>query len=95
MAAEAAKKIKTTTGKWVWTRRTVQTVFLLVFLGLLLVTVQGVAKRLPYDLFFHLDPLNGIASMVASRAWIAPMALGIITLVLAVIVGRAWCVGRW
>jgi MauM/NapG family ferredoxin protein len=92
MAAEAAlKKTKSTTKKWVWTRRAVQTLFLLAFLYLLLVTVQGVTGRLPSDLFFYLDPLNGMASMLAGRTWIAPMALGIFTVVLAVIIGRAWC----
>ncbi len=92
MAADAAsKKIRTSSGKWVWTRRGVQTFSLLVFLYLLLITVQGVTGRLPSDLFLHLDPLNGITSMLASRSWIAPMALGFFTLVLAVIIGRAWC----
>jgi polyferredoxin len=92
MATDAApKKKRTASQKWRWSRRTVQTLFLLAFLYLLIVTVQGVAGRLPNDLFFHLDPLNGIASMLASRSWIAPMALGAITLVLAVALGRAWC----
>jgi MauM/NapG family ferredoxin protein len=77
--------------KWVWARRTVQTLFLLAFLYLLVATVQGITGRLPNDLFFHLDPLTGITSMLASRSWITPMALGAITLVLAVIIGRAWC----
>jgi len=77
--------------KWTWLRRTVQTVFLLLFLYLLIITVQGVTGRLPNDLFFHLDPLNGIASMIASRSWIVPMALGVITFVLSVAIGRAWC----
>jgi len=85
------KKRRSTYKKWVWTRRTVQTLFLLVFLYLLVVTVQGVTGRLPNDLFFHLDPLVGITSMLASRSWIIPMALGAITLVLALAVGRAWC----
>jgi len=70
MAADAAsKKIRTSSGKWVWTRRGVQTFSLLVFLYLLLITVQGVTGRLPSDLFLHLDPLNGITSMLASRSW--------------------------
>ena len=85
------KKKRIRSRKWVWTRRTVQTLFLLAFLYLLLTTVQGVTGRLPNTLFFHLDPLVGITSMLASHSWIAPMLLGIITLVLAIVVGRAWC----
>jgi len=92
MVTEAAQpEKKTIPKKWRWTRRTVQTLFLLLFLFLLLYTVQGTAGLFPNDLFFHLDPLTAITSMLASRTWIAPMALGIITLVLAVALGRAWC----
>ena len=86
-----SRKKKSSSKKWVWTRRIVQTLFLLIFLYLLIITVQGVTGRQPNDLFFFLDPLNGITSMLASRTWIAPMSLGIITIVLAVAVGRAWC----
>lgn len=85
------EKKQTLSKKWTRLRRTVQTLSLLIFLYLLIITVQGVTGRLPNDLFFHLDPLNGIASILASRSWIAPMALGVITLVLAVAFGRAWC----
>ncbi|MFC1989393.1 4Fe-4S binding protein [Chloroflexota bacterium] len=92
MATDAPPKKKQTTFKqWRWARRTVQTLFLLAFLYLLVSTVQGATGRLPNDLFFFLDPLTGITSMLASRSWIAPMALGAITLVLAVAAGRAWC----
>jgi MauM/NapG family ferredoxin protein len=69
----------------------VQTLFLLTFLYLLVDLTQAVAGRFPNDIFFHLDPLTGLTSMLASRSWMAPMALGVITLVLAVTVGRAWC----
>jgi MauM/NapG family ferredoxin protein len=87
----AAIKKQNTFKKWIWARRIVQTLFLLVFLYLLLITMQGVTGRLPDTLFFHLDPLIGLTSMLASRNWIAPMSLGIITIILAVIIGRAWC----
>lgn len=85
------KKRQRTVKKWRWTRRIVQTLFLLLFLYLLIDTVQGITGRLPNTLFFHLDPLTGITSMLAGRSWIALMALGIIALVLVVAVGRAWC----
>ncbi len=92
MATDAAKKNKQNTSKkWIWSRRTVQILFLLAFLYLLLITMQGVTGRLPGTLFFHLDPLVGLTSMLAGRSWIIPMLLGIITIILAVVVGRAWC----
>jgi MauM/NapG family ferredoxin protein len=43
------------------------------------------------DLFFRLDPLASIASMVAARSWIPRAGLAAATLILTVIVGRAWC----
>lgn len=92
MATDAiTKKEQIASKKWRRARRTVQALFLLAFLCLLLITVQGVTGRLPNDLFFHLDPLIGITSILASRSWIAPMSLGIITLVLTIAFGRAWC----
>jgi MauM/NapG family ferredoxin protein len=92
MPAEVTEKKKQPTmQKWKWTRWSVQVLFLLVFLYLLLGVTQGVAGRLPSDLFFHLDPLTAITSMLAGRTWIAPMALAIITLVLTIFFGRAWC----
>jgi len=92
MTADAAlKRKKVVSPKWIWVRRLVQTFFLLVFLYLLVATIQGITGRLPNDLFFLLDPLTGISAFLASRNWIAPAMLGILTLVLAVIIGRAWC----
>jgi polyferredoxin len=64
---------------------------LLLFLYLLLGTTQQFSTFLPPDFFFHIDPLTGISSMLASRSWIAPMALGFIVLLLAIFVGRIWC----
>ena len=77
--------------KWIWIRRGSQAFFLVLFSILLVLTIQGISGRLPYDLFFHLDPLNGITSMIAGRTIIMPMLLGLVTLVSAVVIGRAWC----
>jgi MauM/NapG family ferredoxin protein len=76
---------------WRRLRRTVQVLALLLFLYLLLGAHEGDTLFLPHDLFFRLDPLAGIAAMLASRRWIAPMALGGVTLLLTLAVGRAWC----
>ncbi|MDD4860168.1 MAG: 4Fe-4S binding protein, partial [Dehalococcoidales bacterium] len=77
--------------KWRACRRTVQVLALLLFLYLLLATRQTGNPALPVDLFFRLDPLTGIVPMLASRTWIAPMALGIVTLLLTLAFSRAWC----
>ncbi|MDD5126737.1 MAG: 4Fe-4S binding protein [Dehalococcoidales bacterium] len=77
--------------KWRYFRRTVQVLALLIFLYLLLATRQNSTTWLPHDLFFRLDPLTGITAMLASHTWMAPLALGIITLLLTLAVSRAWC----
>ncbi len=77
--------------RWRRLRQAVQVLALLLFLYLLLGTRQGNTTFLPGDLFFRIDPLAGISAMLASRSWIAPMALGAVILLLALAAGRAWC----
>ena len=72
-------------------RQAVQVLALLLFLYLLLGTIQSGTTVLPHDLFFRLDPLAGISAMIASRSWLLPMSLGLITLALALALPRLWC----
>jgi polyferredoxin len=76
---------------WRRVRQVVQISALLLFVGLLLGVRQGASSFLPRDLFFRLDPLAGMSAMLAARRWIAPLALGGITLLLALLLGRVWC----
>jgi MauM/NapG family ferredoxin protein len=76
--------------KWLWLRRTVKILVLGLFFYLLVRTVQ-VSPPLFHDLFFNIDPLAGISAMLASRSYIAPMLWGGLTLLAAIVVGRAWC----
>jgi polyferredoxin len=47
---------------------------------------------LPADLFFWLDPLAGIAGMVAARQIVVALLVGAgVTLVATLLLGRAWC----
>lgn len=93
MSEVAAKpgRIVKSSRKWRRSRQIVQVLSLLLFLYLLIATQQTSTTWLPHDLFFRLDPLTGIAAMLASRNWIAPLALGVITLLLTLTVSRAWC----
>ncbi len=60
------------------------------FLGLLV--RAGQTGVLPADLFFRLDPLVGLANLLAGRAVVPAMLVGtLIALAVAVIFGRAWC----
>ncbi|MCX5973604.1 MAG: 4Fe-4S binding protein [Coprothermobacterota bacterium] len=73
-----------------WLRRALQWAVFLLFLQLLLSTVQGVSG-LPQDLFFRLDPLLGISAILAGRIWIPALTLGGLVLLSALVFGRAWC----
>jgi polyferredoxin len=93
---EAADKTGTrrATGGWKaarWARRLVQTAFFVFFVYLLFAALQRRAA-FPYaDFFFRFDPLAAFAPMVAARHWIAHLAPALVTVVLAVVVGRVWC----
>ena len=76
---------------WRRVRQGVQLLALLLFLYLLLGTRQGGATFLPHDLFFRLDPLAGLTAMLAGRRWMASLALGGVTLLLTLGLGRVWC----
>jgi polyferredoxin len=43
------------------------------------------------SIFFRLDPLAGVATMLASRSWLPQFELAIATVLLAVVAGRLWC----
>ncbi len=74
-----------------WARRAVQIAFLALFVFLLFAALQRRAA-FPYaDVFFRLDPLAAFAPMLAARHWIGHLAPALITVVLAVVVGRVWC----
>jgi MauM/NapG family ferredoxin protein len=90
MGAKPDEALKRSNG-WRRLRQAVQILALLLFLYLLLGTARGGTTFLPHNLFLRLDPLAGISAMLAGRSWIAPMALGGVTLLLTLAVGRAWC----
>lgn len=72
-------------------RQIVQIFTLILFLYLLVGTRKEIITVLPHDLFFRLDPLLGITSILASRVFIVSMMLGVFTIALTIIAGRAWC----
>ncbi len=64
-------------------------VFILFLVGLV---GAGRIAFLPADLFFRLDPLAGLAGMLAARRVIPTLLVGgLIALALAVAAGRVWC----
>ena len=68
----------------------VQTMAFILFIVLLV--AAGRIAFLPADLFFRLDPLVGLAGMLAARRFTFTMFIGgLIVLVLTLILGRVWC----
>ena len=52
----------------------------------------GLLTSLPADLFFRLDPLAGIAGMVAARRIVPALLIGAaVTLAATLLLGRVWC----
>ena len=77
--------------RWRRARQVIQVLVLLLFFYLLLGTRQGSTTVLPHDIFFRTDPLVGISAMLAGRQWIPALAVGGVTLLLALLLGRFWC----
>jgi polyferredoxin len=80
---------------WRRARQTIQVIALFVFLALLLVTrgsqFPSAAGAASSPLFFRLNPLAMLASMVAGRRWVEGLALALTTLTLTLLAGRVWC----
>jgi polyferredoxin len=72
-------------------RQVAQIVSAALFLLLAILTYRGAKSILPLDLFFRLDPLAGIAMMIAARVVVVAMLLSLVTLVLGFLLGRVWC----
>ncbi len=51
------------------------------------------ARRLPAyaDLFFRFDPLAAFSTMLAARQWLPHLALAVVTVGAALVLGRVWC----
>lgn len=61
-------------------------------LFLFLLAGAGRTQPLPADLFFRLDPLAGLANMIAARQVVATLlAGGLVALAAALVAGRVWC----
>ena len=76
---------------WVRLRRLVQFAMLVAFIVLTLGGLQFSGKWAFFASFSGLDPLLGLSAMVASKAFIGFWLLSGVTLVLTLVLGRAWC----
>lgn len=77
--------------KWVGVRRVVQAVAFVVFVVLTVAGFSRIVPWLPEAIFPRLDPLIGLAAVLASRTLLAFGAAAIVTAILTVLFGRFWC----
>ena len=76
---------------WTTARKIVQTLSLLVFLVFFITTPNNNWTGSLTNSFLRLDPLIGFANLLASRALATGVALALVTLVLTLVFGKAWC----
>lgn len=75
---------------WHRWRQAAQALTFVLFLALALMTLQGVTPFF-HDLFFDLNPLVGMAAMLAGKTLLLGMMWMLFTLLLTLVLGRAWC----
>ncbi len=72
-------------------QRLTQAVSLAMFVGLLFLAVHPWCERASVDVFLRLDPLIGVGSVIAARAFPLSLLPGFLVLLLALVLGRAFC----
>jgi polyferredoxin len=77
--------------RWVAARKIVQYLTLAVFLLFFLMTKRNGWPPAVADLPMRLDPLLMLANLLASRTFLVSSSIALITLLLTMIFGRAWC----
>jgi len=80
--------------KWSRWRRFRQAIQILAFVFYIYLLFAALQRRAAFplaDLFFRLNPLAALGTMLASRAWIPRLSLALITLGLTLVFGRVWC----
>ena len=76
---------------WSRLRRFVQILFLVTFVVLTVSGMELGSAWLPSSVFSRLDPLVGLAAVLASRTFVVFWAAALLTIVVTVVFGRVWC----
>jgi polyferredoxin len=91
LAPEARRRLRWTPRSWTVLRKWVQALALAAFVVLFVWSRRGGWAPSVVNLPMRLDPLAMLAHLLASRIFLVGSALALITLLLTVAVGRAWC----
>jgi polyferredoxin len=79
------------TERWVIARKIVQYIMLAIFLLFFLMTRRDGWSPALVDLPVRLDPLVMLANLFASRTFLISSSIALITILLTLVFGRAWC----
>src|SRR5512136_1484190 len=77
--------------RWITARKIVQIAALVIVITLLIMTRRGGWPPDVVNLIMRLDPLAVLAQTLSSRLFLLGSAVVLLTLVLTIIAGRAWC----
>ena len=77
--------------RWIAARKMVQIAALLIVIALLIMTRRGGWPPEIVNLIMRLDPLAVLAQALASRSFLLGSMVVLLTVLLTVIAGRAWC----
>ncbi len=78
-------------GRWLVARKISQAVGLLFFMAFFVMARRGGWPASLVNASLRLDPLLGLAHLLASKTFLTGSALALIVLILAILFGRAWC----
>jgi polyferredoxin len=78
-------------GRWATARKVVQYLALAIFIGLFVISRQGGWPGDVVNIPMRLDPLLALSTAISSQVVAAGSALALITLLLTLVFGRAWC----
>jgi polyferredoxin len=85
------RKLGRPAGPWITARRITQYLALAVFLVLFILSRQGRLDASIANVPMRLDPLLSLGNALASRALLAGSAIALVTVLLTLVFGRAWC----
>jgi polyferredoxin len=76
---------------WIRARKTVQALSFLFIVGAVILAQRNRLAGDVINLPLRLDPLVALADLLSSRAFLAGSSLALVTILLSVVFGRAWC----
>ena len=82
---------KNTGARWVSLRKLSQYLALLVFMIFFVMTRSGGERAELLALPIRLDPLAMLAHLLSSKLFLVSSSLALVTIILTVVFGRAWC----